>query len=217
MSREAVVNYMTPLGLAHIMATGHHYGPAPWASLARAGLVAGLLPSCRYARHRVRSHAEGERRRCAVLRRRCASVFGDRAQTPDSLLLWFHHVGWTERTKSGRTLWERSRLPLPRGHRHRPLDASHVAFAARRRSTARASRDVDDFLAIQEHEAVWWRDAALSYFQTFSHLPVPNGYEPPAHPLVVLSRASLPGRTPWRSSPLLRRSIRRKPRCPAVY
>ncbi|RBD08341.1 alpha-glucuronidase, partial [Xanthomonas oryzae pv. oryzae] len=29
-SREAVVDYMTPLGLHDLMGRGHHYGPAPW-------------------------------------------------------------------------------------------------------------------------------------------------------------------------------------------
>ncbi|MGZ8545621.1 MAG: alpha-glucuronidase family glycosyl hydrolase, partial [Flavisolibacter sp.] len=29
-SYESMVNYMTPLGLHHIMGTGHHFGPAPW-------------------------------------------------------------------------------------------------------------------------------------------------------------------------------------------
>ena len=35
-SREAVVDYMTPLGLHHIMARGHHYGPGPWVTGGRA-------------------------------------------------------------------------------------------------------------------------------------------------------------------------------------
>ena len=67
-SREAVVNYMTPLGLAHIMATGHHYGPGPWVSDAgRARLDAVVLPSRRHARHRLRPHGDGQQRRGAVL------------------------------------------------------------------------------------------------------------------------------------------------------
>src|SRR5215213_5545731 len=105
-SREAVVNYMTPLGLAHIMATGHHYGPAPWVrDLARAEWNPAYY-------HRADTLGLGFDRTArgsnAVshyhppVRDRYAS----RATVPDSLLLWFHRVGWGERMRSGRTLWD---------------------------------------------------------------------------------------------------------------
>jgi alpha-glucuronidase len=65
-------------------------------------------------------------------------------------------------------------------------------------------RDVESFLTIQEHEARWWRDAALQYFQTFSRLPIPAGYERPAHPLSFYMELRCP-------------ADRTRPRCPAVY
>jgi alpha-glucuronidase len=64
-------------------------------------------------------------------------------------------------------------------------------------------RDVQAFLAIQEQEAAWWRDAAIAYFQTFSRVPVPAGYAPPAHPLQFYLQLRCP------ADP-------RKPRCPAI-
>jgi alpha-glucuronidase len=65
-------------------------------------------------------------------------------------------------------------------------------------------REVRDFLAIQEAEARWWRDATVQYFATFSRLPLPPGYEPPAHPLSYYLSLRCP------SDP-------RKPRCPAIH
>ena len=142
-------------------------------------------------------------------------LFGDRAQTPDSLLLWFHHVGWTERTKSGRTLWEDLFYHYREGS---TPSARCVARGSRVRGKIDSARfrDVDDFLAIQEHEAVWWRDAALSYFQTFSNLPVPNGYAPFAHPLSFYRALRCPAGPPGDLRAFTALDSR-KPRCPAVY
>ncbi len=61
-----------------------------------------------------------------------------------------------------------------------------------------------EFLTIQEHEAKWWRDAALSYFEQFSRMPIPSQYEQPAHPLSFYLALRCP-------------ADRNKPRCPQVY
>ena len=63
--------------------------------------------------------------------------------------------------------------------------------------------DVSQFLSIQEREARWWRDAALTYFQSFSRMPIPAGYEQPAHPLGYYQRITCP-------------ADRDKPRCDAI-
>jgi hypothetical protein len=65
-SREAVVNYMTPLGLAHIMATGHHYGPAPWVKTIARRLVADVLPQGRLTGYRLRPDGGRQQRGCAI-------------------------------------------------------------------------------------------------------------------------------------------------------
>jgi alpha-glucuronidase len=56
------------------------------------------------------------------------------------------------------------------------------------------------FLAIQEKEAIWWRDACIAYFQSVSGLPLPPGYAPPAHSLQYyqsLSFPYVPGFSSW--------------------
>jgi alpha-glucuronidase len=213
-SREAVVNYMEPLGLAHMMGTDHHYGPAPWARLARAD----WMPSYY---HRADTIGVGFERSpkgsdaVSQYAQPLRDLFGDRAHTPDSLLLWFHHVGWTERTKSGRTLWEdlfyhyREGIDTVRSMRRTWQSLREKIDSAR-------FHDVDDFLAIQEHEAVWWRDAVLSYFQTFSNLPVPNGYAPFAHPLSFYRALRCPAGPPGDLRAFTALDAR-KPRCPPVY
>ena len=200
-SREAVVHYMTPLGLAHIMAAGHHYGPGPWVARGRADQTAVYY-------HRADTLGLGFDRTAAgsgaleqyspPLRRRWAS----RDSVPDGLLLWFHRVRWSERLRSGRTLWEELVHEYSAG-------VDSVSSMARQWSTLEGSidearfRDVAAFLAIQQREARWWRDAAIAYFQTFSRQPVPAGYAPPAHPLEYYMLLRCP-------------ADRQKPRCDAI-
>ena len=93
-SREAAVNYMTPLGLAHLMGTNHHYGPAPWARLTRADWSPVYF-------HRADSAGIGFDR-TATGSNAVAQYFppvgnryADGATVPEHLLLWFHHVAWT--------------------------------------------------------------------------------------------------------------------------
>jgi alpha-glucuronidase len=111
-------------------------------------------------------------------------------------------VRWTERLRSGRTLWEEL------VHRY-SAGVDSVRAMARAWDAVGGSidaarfRDVRAFLVIQQREATWWRDAALTYFQTFSRAPVPAGYAPPEHPLAFYLQLRCP------PDP-------RKPRCPAI-
>ncbi|WP_434212548.1 alpha-glucuronidase family glycosyl hydrolase [[Pseudomonas] boreopolis] len=181
-SREAVVDYMTPLGLHHLMGRGHHYGPAPWVS----GGPRADWTSVYY--HRADRDGIGFDRSAsgsnavAQYAPPVAARFGDVATVPENLLLWFHHVPWDHRMASGRTLWDELVAHYDRG-------ADYVA-AMRRTWDGLAGRidperhaQVAAFLAIQEKEARWWRDASIAYFQTFSQRPLPAGAAPPAHPL----------------------------------
>jgi alpha-glucuronidase len=180
-SREAVVNYMTPLGLAHIMATGHHYGPGPWANGGRPDWTPSYY-------HRADTLGIGFDRTTAgsnAVAQYFPPVrdrYANRATVPDSVLLWFHRVRWDERLANGRTLWE----DLVRRY-----DAGVDSVRSMQRAWDALSgkidgaryREVKDFLTIQAAEAKWWRDAALAYFQSLSRLPFPPGVSPPAHPL----------------------------------
>ena len=200
-SREALVGYMTPLGLAHIMAVGHHYGPGPWVSRGRADWT-----SVYYHRadtvgigfDRTPTGSDALAQYFPPVRRRWAS----RDSVPDALLLFFHRVRWDEHLRSGRTVWGELVHRYSAGvdsarAMARAWDAVEGAVDSAR------FRDVRSFLAIQASEARWWRDAALSYFQTFSRTPVPAGYQPPAHPLDFYQRLRCP------PDP-------RKPRCDAI-
>lgn len=202
-SREAVVNYMTPLGLAHIMATGHHYGPAPWVTLSRADWSPTYY-------HRADTLGVGFDRTAtgsnAVAQYEPAvrARYASRATVPDSVLLWFHHVGWNDKLPwaANRTLWEELAKRYNEG-------VDSVRAMQRDWKSVEASvdtdrfREVSGFLAIQEKEARWWRDAALTYFQTFSRQPIPSKYEQPAHPNAYYQQVRCP-------------ADRNKPRCETV-
>jgi alpha-glucuronidase len=201
-SREAVVDYMTPLGLAHIMATGHHYGPGPWVDRGRADqtpVYYHRADTLGLGFDRTASGSNAVAQYFPPVRER----FANRDSIPDSLLLWFHHVKWNERMRSGRTLWDEL------VHHY---DAGIDSVRSMQRSwrglegaiDAARFHDVESFLDIQEHEARWWRDATLQYFQTFSRMPIPAGHAPAAHPLSFYLALRCP-------------ADRTRPRCPAVY
>ncbi|MBW8846705.1 MAG: alpha-glucuronidase [Burkholderiales bacterium] len=182
MSREAVVDYMTPLGLHHLMGTGHHHGPAPWVDnlerpdwnptyyhrADRGGIGFDRSPTGSNA---VAQYAPP-----------LARLWADPRTTPSELLLWFHHLPWNYAMPSGRTLWAELIAHYDRGV---------AAVADMRRRWAMLQPDVDAarhaevaaYLAVQEREARWWRDACIAYFQSVSGLPLPEGVRPPEHEL----------------------------------
>jgi alpha-glucuronidase len=176
-SRDAAVNYMTPLGLHHLMAEGHHHGPGPWVDTGRADWT-----SVYY--HRADSVGMGFDRSptgsnaVAQYHPPWPDIFGDSRRCPEELLLWFHHVSWDHAMKSGRTLWDelcaRYQAGVESARRMRAGWQTVGALIDR----ARASH-VQTLLAIQEQEARWWHDACLLYFQSFSKLEFPPGCEPP--------------------------------------
>lgn len=181
-SREAVVDYMTPLGLAHQMATGHHYGPGPWiADLARPEW--NPVYYSRADRHGIGfDRTASGSNAISQYAPDMARILADPATTPERELLWFHHVAWDYRMASGGTLWAALVAHYDRG----------VAQVARmRRTWAALAPDVDaerfaktaTFLAIQEREARWWRDASLAYWISINGLRLPPGAAPPAHDL----------------------------------
>jgi alpha-glucuronidase len=201
-SRETVVDYMTPLGLAHLMGTGHHYGPAPWVSnLGRADWNPTYY-------HRAdangigfdrgaSSDGKGGSNAIAQYSPEIRKIFGDVKKTPENLLLWFHHVPWTHKMASGRTLWDELVAHYTRGvegvaKMQATWDAQKAYVDAERFEQVRA------YLAIQREEAQWWRDACIAYFQSISKLPLPAGVTPPAHPLEYYQSLKFPyapGRT----------------------
>jgi alpha-glucuronidase len=195
-SREAVVDYMTPLGLAHLMGTGHHYGPAPWVDdLDRAEWNP-------YYYHRADADGIGFDRTqtgsnaVAQYAPPVAEKFANLDAVPDAYLLWFHRLPWDHRMRSGRTLWEELIAHYDRG-------VAEVAAMRTDWATLEPYVDAERFaktaqlLEVQAHEARWWRDACLAYFSSRSGLALPRGVAGPEHTLEhyrSLSLASPPAR-----------------------
>ncbi len=189
-SHEAVVDYMTPLGLHHIMWGGHHYGPAPWWSReARADWNPTYY-------HRADEKGLGFDRTAtgsnSIMQYHQAvrDRFADLKTTPENLITWFHHVPWDYRMRSGRIFWDELALHYQRG-----VDWVRTT----RKDWASLSRTIDperyaavaQKLEIQERDAVHWRDACLLYFQMFSKRPLPVGVEKPTKTLDEYKAKSL--------------------------
>ncbi len=191
-SREAVVDYMMPLGLNHIFAWGHHYGPEPWCEIE--GARADWLPPYY---HRADREGIGFDRTArgsnavAQYPSALAGRYGDVRTCPEEYLLWFHHVPWTHRMKSGRSLWEELCHRYERGM-HKVRSFRQVWDRVEPYVDAERFREVQSKLRIQYRDAGWWKDACLLYFQTFSGMPVPYELERPIHRLDDLKQVRLP-------------------------
>jgi alpha-glucuronidase len=165
------------MGLHHQMARDHHYGPGPWVS----GGPRADWTSVYY--NRADSGGIGFDRTAsgsnaiAQYAPQVAAKFAQPERTPENLLLWFHHLAWDYRLPSGAVLWDELVRRYSRG-----VDG----VATMRNTWAQLAPYVDAeryaqvaaFLAIQQREAQWWRDASITYFQSLSHRPLPQGYAP---------------------------------------
>ncbi|WP_137189512.1 alpha-glucuronidase family glycosyl hydrolase [Stenotrophomonas rhizophila] len=181
-SREAAVNYMTPLGLHHLMARGHHYGPGPWVD----GGPRADWTSVYY--HRADRDGIGFDRTArgsnavGQYAPDVAARYGDLARVREPLLLWFHHVPWEHRMASGNTLWDELIGRYSQGVRQvQDMQATWASLGGRVDPQRHAQ--VTAFLRIQLREAQWWRDASVAYFQSVSGRPLPAGERAPPHPL----------------------------------
>ncbi len=172
-SRENLVNYMTPLGLHHIMGWSHHYGPGPWIKDKHRDDWTSVYyhkadkEGIGFNRTKTGSNAVSQ------YAKPVAEQFGSLKDCPEEFLLWFHHVNWNYRLKSQNTLWEELCYRYYDG-------AMQVVHTQNLWNSLKNDIDPEIFdhvrqmLNIQAKEAVWWRDACLLYFQTFSQLPIPD-------------------------------------------
>ncbi len=181
-SHETVVDYMTPLGLHHIMDTGHHYGPGPWVgNLSRpewnpvyyhkadtAGIGFDRTPSGSNAT----AQYAGE----------VAATFNNVKTCPEKFLLWFHHLPWDYKLQSGNTLWDGLGIRYQEGV-NRVREAQKTWAVMEPYVNKQQFEEVRMLLGIQHEEAQWWRDACMLYFQTFSKQPFPEEMETPLHSL----------------------------------
>ena len=180
-SREITVNYMTPLGLHHIMGRGHHYGPGPWVEGGRADWTSVYYhkaDSLGIGFDRSASGSNAVSQYFPAVRDRYNSM----ETCPENMLLWFHHVSWDHRLSSGRTLWNEICLTYNEG-------VNSVRWLSSEWNKMEGMVDDERFeqvkshIRIQEKDAILWRDACILYFQTFSQRPVPDVVEKPEHDL----------------------------------
>lgn len=190
-SRENTVNYMTPLGLHHIMGWGHHYGPAPWIRDKHrddwTSVYYHKADSSGIGFNRTKTGSNALSQYFPPV----AQKFESPDTCPDKYLLWFHHLSWDYRMKSGRSLWDELCY-----HYHAGVEG--VRRMASDWNKLKGKIDGEMFnhvymmLSIQEHEAVWWQNACLLYFQTYSNLPIPADLEKPDHSLEYYLNLSYP-------------------------
>lgn len=169
-SRETAANYMTPLGLAHQMATGHHYGPGPWVC----DLARPEWNPCYYAKadakgigfDRTKTGSDA----LAQYTPAAAKQWADPKKMDERYLLWFHHLPWDYKVQSGRSLWNELVTDYDTG-------AKQAAQMQQTWASMKPYVDPERFaavsanLGIQTREAKWWRDASIAYFQSKSGLP----------------------------------------------
>jgi alpha-glucuronidase len=189
-SREITVSYMTPLGLHHLMGWSHHYGPAPWINQGRPDWT-----SVYY--HRADSlgvgfdRSSGGSNAVSQYFAPVRELFDNIESCPEKYLLWFHHVSWNYKMKSGRTLWEELCNKYYGGvDSVRAMRKTWESLAGL--IDEERFREVQALLKIQEKEAVWWRNACLLYFQTFSKMPIPVEYEKPDKSLEYYMQLKFP-------------------------
>ena len=191
-SREAVVDYMMPLGLHHIFAWNHHYGPEPWCEIP--GARADWLPSYYHRADKVGLGFDRTTSGSDAVSQypdSLAAVFNSLDSCPEEYLLWFHHVQWGYKLKSGNTLWDelcyKYQSGVDKAHEFCEIWKQMSPYIDKERYEAVARR-----LKIQADDAVWWKDACLEYFRTFSRMKYPSGVDKPVYRLKELKKVKLP-------------------------
>ena len=197
-SREAIVDYMMPLGLHHQFAWGHHYGPEPYCDIP--GARPDWMPSyyaradregLGFDRSSTGSNATGQ------YPADYAKVLDDPETCPYDLLLWFHHVPWgkTIQHRCGTQVMRESLWNALCHHYQQGLDEARAMQRDWERCQglidADTFADIQRRLRIQTRDAQWWKDGCLLYFQTFSCLPFPDDVEPAVHDLDKLRAIKL--------------------------
>jgi len=181
-SREAGVNYRMPLGLTHLYAQGHHYGPAPW--LAESGRPDWTAVYYHKADKEGLGFDRTETGSNAIEQYHppVTDTFGDPDKVPETLLLWFHHLSWHYEMDSGRSLWHELVHKYDTGvEQVRDMQKRWEQVAGLiddQRHTKVAS-----LIKVQLKDAIRWRDSVIRYFQSVNGLPLPQGSREPERDL----------------------------------
>ena len=174
-SREACVNYMMPLGLHHIFKFDHHYGPEP------DGFIASYpLEWCPVYYHKADTQGVGFDRSSkgtdavGQYPEPYRSLYDNIKTCPEEYLLWFHHVPWTYKMKSGSTLWQELCMKYNMGVAMVEVyrDFWHTSAKQYMKGHEQEWQHTDSLLNVQLENAKEWRNTCLKYFQTFSKMKI---------------------------------------------
>lgn len=174
-SREACVNYMMPLGLHHIFKFDHHYGPEP------DGFIASYpLEWCPVYYHKADAQGVGFDRSSKGTNavgqypEPYRSLYDNIETCPEEYLLWFHHVPWTYKMKSGSTLWQELCMKYNMGVAMVEVyrDFWHTSAKQYMKGHEQEWQHTDSLLNVQLENAKEWRNICLKYFQTFSKMKI---------------------------------------------
>ena len=174
-SREACVNYMMPLGLHHIFKFDHHYGPEP------DGFIASYpLEWCPVYYHKADAQGVGFDRSSkgtdavGQYPEPYRSLYDNIETCPEEYLLWFHHVPWTYKMKSGSTLWQELCMKYNMGVAMVEVyrDFWHTSAKQYMKGHEQEWQHTDSLLNVQLENAKEWRNTCLKYFQTFSKIKI---------------------------------------------
>ena len=174
-SREACVNYMMPLGLHHIFKFDHHYGPEP------DGFIASYpLEWCPVYYHKADAKGIGFDRSSkgtdavGQYPEPYRSQYDNIETCPEEYLLWFHHVPWNYRMKSGSTLWQELCMKYNMGVAMVEVyrDYWHTSAKQYMKGHEQEWQHTDSLLNVQLENAKEWRNTCLKYFQTFSKMDI---------------------------------------------
>lgn len=174
-SREACVNYMMPLGLHHIFKFDHHYGPEP------DGFIASYpLEWCPVYYHKADAQGVGFDRSSkgtdavGQYPEPYRSLYDNIKTCPEEYLLWFHHVPWTYKMKSGSTLWQELCMKYNMGVAMVEVyrDFWHTSAKQYMKGHEQEWQHTDSLLNVQLENAKEWRNICLKYFQTFSKMKI---------------------------------------------
>jgi alpha-glucuronidase len=190
-SRETTVNYSMPLGLHHLFSAYEHYGPGPWYAPARvrkdwtppyyhqADILGIGFDRTSKGSDAVSQYQEPLR-----------STFENVETCPENLLLWFHHIPWTYRMKSGQQFWDEMCRKYNEG-------VNEVRGFQKTWDQMQPYVDNERFLDVQRmlcrqtRDAQIWKDGCILYFQQFSKMPIPYGVERPVYDLDVLLKMNM--------------------------
>ncbi len=174
-SREACVNYMMPLGLHHIFKFDHHYGPEP------DGFIASYpLEWCPVYYHKADAKGIGFDRSSkgtdavGQYPEPYRSQYDNIETCPEEYLLWFHHVAWNYKMKSGSTLWQELCMKYNMGVAMVEVyrDFWHTSAKQYMKGHEQEWQHTDSLLNVQLENAKEWRNTCLKYFQAFSKMKI---------------------------------------------